>query len=343
LRQILLQRGTEVALLVQQLLAQLQSGRMPNVVLITGSERFFVNRALAGLRKAALGDGPPGFNEDNFEGKTTSAAAVIDAARTLPMLASCRLVLVRDADALATAELDKLADYMEAPCPSSCVVLVAEKLDGRTRLAKRAQKLELIVDAAPLKASDMRSFVQAEAERRGARLAPGAGSALLDAIGTDLPAIDDALERLGLYVGPGAAIDVAAIDACIAKVRVESIWALVDAVGMRDRKVALRAAASLLADREPALRILAMLARQLRMVGRMQSALAAGAAPPDAARQAGAPPFKARELATAARRFEPRALARAFAVLAETDLALKGSRRPPDTVLESAILELTRS
>jgi DNA polymerase-3 subunit delta len=174
------------------------------------------------------------------------------------------------------------------------------------------------------------------------RLAPEAAAAMLDAVGNDLPAIDDALERLELYVGPSAMIDVAAVDACIAKLRVESIWALVDAVGMRDRRTALKAAASLLASREPPLRILAMVARQLRMVGRMQSALAAGAPPQDAARQAGAPPFKARDLAAAARRFPPRVLARAFSVVAETDLALKGSKRPPDTVLEGAILELTR-
>lgn len=327
---------------VQQLLAQIEAGRVPNVVLIAGSERFFVDRAVAALRKAAVGDGPPGFNEDIFEGKSATAARIVDAARTLPMLASSRLVLVREAEALASAELDKLADYLEAPSVSSCVVLVAEKLDGRTRLAKRAQKLELVVDASPLRAAEVRGFAQHEAERRGVRLAPEAAAALLDAIGSDLPAIDDALERLGLYVGAGAIIDVAAVEACVAKVRVESIWALVDAVGMRDRRIALKAAASLLADREPALRILAMLARQLRMVGRMQSALAAGAPPQEAARQAGAPPFKARELATAARRFEPRALARAFTVLAETDLALKGSKRPPDTVLEGAILELTR-
>jgi DNA polymerase-3 subunit delta len=74
----------------------------------------------------------------------------------------------------------------------------------------------------------------------------------------------------------------------------------------------------------------------------MQAALAAGVPPQDAAREAGAPPFKARELAQAAKRMPPRALARAFAVLAETDLALKGSKRPPDMVLEGAILELTR-
>ncbi|MFI5308353.1 MAG: DNA polymerase III subunit delta [Polyangiales bacterium] len=326
---------------VQALVEQVEAGQLPAVAVLAGGERFFVDRALAALRRAALGEGPSGWNEDVFEGKATSGSRVVDAAKTLPMLASHRLVLVRDADALAAPELDKLADYIEAPSPSSCVVLVAEKLDGRTKLAKRATKLGLLWEAAPLKLGDLRRFVDGEAKRRGARLAADAAGALIDAVGNDLPALDDALERLSLYVGEGNTIGVDAVDACVAKLRVESIWALVDAVGMRDRRTALAAAASLLGEREPPLRILAMVARQLRIVGRMQAGLAAGLLAQDAAREAGAPPFKAQELAAAAKRMPPRVLSRAFAVLAETDLALKGSKQPPDLVLEGAILTLT--
>ena len=326
----------------QQLIIDVEAGRIPLVAVIVGDESFFVGRAVAALRKAVVGDGPSGWNEDTFEGKGGSASRILDAALTLPMMGAQRFVLVRDLEALATAELDKLADYLEAPSPSSCVVLVAEKLDGRTRLAKRAAKLGMVVDAAPIRPGDLRGFVSAEAQRRRIKIAPDAAAALIDALGSDLPAIDDALERLSLYVGEGAAIDLDAVEVCVVKVRVESIWSLVDAVGMRDRPTAIKAVCSLLADREPPLRILAMVSRQLRIVARMQSALAAGASAPDAAKLAGAPPFKARDLAAAAKRFDRPALTRAFTVLAATDLALKGSRTPPEVVLQAAILDLTR-
>jgi len=141
-------------------------------------------------------------------------------------------------------------------------------------------------------------------------------------------------------VGPGQRIDQAAVEACVTRIRVDSIWALVDAVGLRDRKKALLAAMSLLADREPPLKILAMLARQLRMVGKMRDGLAQGLAPEAAAKAAGAPPFKARELTESARRFRLTDLSRAFAVIAETDLLLKGSKQPGDVVLEHAIMRL---
>jgi DNA polymerase III delta subunit len=226
--------------------------------------------------------------------------------------------------------------------PVKVTVMVDNGMGTGNFLVQYRNGLKGFFEALPIKERDTRGFVTQEARRRKLRIAPQAIDALVDSVGVDLPAIDDALERLSLFVGPEGSIDLAAVDACVTRVRSESIWALVDAVGLRDRKTALRATASLLADREPPLRILAMVARQLRMVARMKSALISGASEADATRAAGAPPFKARELAQAARRLDAASLSRAFGVLAETDLALKGSKRPPDVVLESAILALTR-
>ncbi|HMR67658.1 MAG TPA: hypothetical protein PKE64_26915, partial [Anaerolineae bacterium] len=61
---------------------------------------------------------------------------------------------------------------------------------------------------------------------------------------------------------------------CVMRVRVDSIWAVVDAVAAKRTKVALEGVASLLADREPALRILGLVARQIRIVARFKAAMA---------------------------------------------------------------------
>jgi DNA polymerase-3 subunit delta len=163
---------------------------------------------------------------------------------------------------------------------------------------------------------------------------------LLDAVGEDLSAIDDAIERLSLFVGAGQRIDVESVTMCVTRIRVESIWSLVDAIGLKDRRRGMAAAQSLLADREPPLRLLAMVARQLRIVARMRQALSEGLRPQEAAKRAGAPPFKAGDLTESARRFTAESLGNAFALVAETDRALKSSRRPPEVILQNAVLEL---
>jgi len=325
---------------IHALIDSAEQRRFGPVTLLVGSERLFIDRAVAALRRASVGEGDP-WNEETFYAKTAGAGQIVDAARTIPMLGGARFVLVRGLHELPDKEHERLAAYFAAPVDTCCLVLTADKLDGRSKLMKIAKQRDYLCDVQPLKPGAMRSFVASEARRRKLRIDDAAVAALVDAIGTDISALDDALERLSLYVGPGKPIDTAAVEACVARVRVESIWTLVDAVSTRDQRMALKAAASLLDDREPALRILSLLSRQLRLLGRAKQALDAGASPEAAASAAGAPPFKARELASAARRMDLQQLGRAFRVLCEADLIQKGGKCPPDVALEATVLALT--
>jgi DNA polymerase-3 subunit delta len=327
-------------LTLEQLIAEAQAGKLPAVCLLTGSERWLLERAVATLRAAALGSAPSGFNDDLFQGQGLSAQRVVSAARTLPMLAARRFVLVRNLDAAAPAELDVLAEYLRAPSPDSCVVLVGEKLDGRAKLVKLGRETGVWFEAEPPRLYEMPRIAQRDAELRGHALSEEGAQALADALGADLAALDDALERLSLFVGAGQPIGAREVESCVAHLRTESVWSLVDAVGERNAQKALGAAASLLGDREPPLRILALIARQLRILAKLRTELAGGLKPQEATQRAGAPPFKARELSAMARRFDDLQLARAFRVIAETDVALKGSKVSGARVLERAVLEL---
>ncbi|MEM9187668.1 MAG: DNA polymerase III subunit delta [Myxococcota bacterium] len=321
-----------------------QTGAFPPFVAITGAERFLVERAVRVLRTASIGDGPRGFNDDVFHGRGLRAETILSAAKTLPMMAPHRFVLVRDAEAIDSKEHDAILAYAKSPAPETCLVLTGQKFDGRGKLVKSLKRMKLFVEAKELKGAAIRSFVSQEAKARGHRLAGPAATALVEAVGSDLALLDDALERLSLFVGgtdgSGNEIDLASVEACITRVRTDSIWALVDAVSKRDQKTAVAAAASLLADREQPLRISAMVARQLRMVAKMRQALRAGMNPKDACKAAGVPPFKAREMASAAKQFSGADLQRAFRCLAETDLMLKGAKRPGPLVLEEALIRL---
>ena len=308
--------------------------------MLVGTERLLVERAVDAIRKAVDEMGAAGFNVEVFNGKGLEAARAISAARTLPMMADKRLVLIRHFDAMTPTEQNVLAAYLDDPAESGCLVMTADKLDGRSKLGKSAKKKGVLIDAKPLRGRELREFIRAEASAREHGIVPQAVETLLDAVGDDLSAIDDAMERLSLFVGAGQRIDADAVMQCVTRIRVESIWSLVDAIGLKDRRKGIAAAQSLLDDREPPLRLLSMVARQLRIVARMREALSEGLRPQEAAKRAGAPPFKAADLTESARRFTATSLGDAFALIAETDRALKSSKRPPDVILQAAVLEL---
>jgi DNA polymerase-3 subunit delta len=317
-----------------------ENGSLDPVYVLVGTERLLIERAVDALRQAVHSMGAPDFNVEVLDGKGLDAASVTAAAQTLPMMADMRLVLVRHVDAMTSTEQTQLANYLEDPSDTTCLVLTATKLDGRAKLARTAKKRDYLVDTKPLRGGELREFVRAEAVARGHNVEPRAVGDLLEAVGDDLAAIDDALERLSLFVGPGQRIDADAVAMCVTRIRVESIWSLVDAIGLKDRRKGVGAAQSLLDDREPPLRLLAMVARQLRIVARMREALSDGLRPQEAAKQAGAPPFKAGDLTESARRFTADSLGKAFVLIAETDRALKSSKRPADIIVQEAVLEL---
>lgn len=327
---------------IQTVLSEARKGHWEPVLVLVGNESFLIDRAVRLLKKATVGDGPRGFNDDVFHGTGMIGARVAAAAKTLPMMSSARFVLVRGIDDAPLPEHDALAAYVASPSPSTCLVMTADKIDGRSKLAKAAKARGAWLEVAPLKGNLLERFAAGEAKRRGHTIDGPALSALLDATGNDLAAIDDAVERLSLYAGQGSPIERAAVEAIVTRVRVDTIWSLIDAIALKRVKVAIEAAGSLLADREPPLKILSMVARQIRMVAKMKTALDDGLDQASATKAAGAMPFKARDLTESAKRFSEGDLKRALILLAEADVALKGSKRDPEIVMEETVLALCR-
>jgi DNA polymerase-3 subunit delta len=338
----------------EQALAEAKKGELRFVYLVVGEEQLLRDKVIAALRSAALGGGVPAFNEDKFTAGEAQVDKVIAAAQTVPMMAPRRFVLVRgverwdggaaeEEDARRGTPLDRLAEYVANPVDSSCMVLVATKLDGRRKLAAVAKKNGLIVACDPLDDRALVEWVLAQARARGNPMDREVAELLAQIAGPELAYVNDALERLALYAGEGNAITEESVVECVARVRTVDTWALVDAVGARDLGAALRMLVDVYDPRDRGLPLLGALAWSIRQLCRFQCAVAEGAGPEEAARRAGVfQPFRARELSTKVRAFRGKDLERCLLVLAETDVALKSSRRPADAILEDMLTRLCK-
>jgi DNA polymerase-3 subunit delta len=316
--------------------------------LVVGEEQLVRDQVVGEIRKAALGSGVAAFNEDKYTAGEADVEAVIAAARTVPMMAPRRFVVVRSAERWDSAEsstaFDRLAEYAASPVDSTAVVLVGSKMDGRRKLMQVARKEGFLVPCDPIDARALPMWIVDRCSAKGHAIERGVAELLAAISGPDLASIDDAIERLSLYVGPRNAIDEAAIGACVARIRTSDTWALVDAVGARDLAAALRTLADAYDARERGLPLLGALAWSVRQLARYQAAVAGGASSDEAARRAGVfQPYRARELAAKARAVRVKEVERWMLVLAETDLALKSSRRPADAILEDMLTRLCRS
>ena len=83
-------------------------GSLDPVYVLVGTEPLLIERVVDAVRKAVDSLGAPGFNIEVFDGKGLDAGRVISAARTLPMMADMRLVLLRHVDAMTPTEQTKI-------------------------------------------------------------------------------------------------------------------------------------------------------------------------------------------------------------------------------------------
>jgi DNA polymerase-3 subunit delta len=330
-----------------QALREASENALRPVYLVTGEERHVQAQVLSALRDAALAGATPGLNEDQFTAGEASVDAVLGAARTLPMFAKRRLVVVRalerwEGTAAKGAEaLEQLTAYAKDPSPSTVLLLVAGKLDKRKKLAALAFKQGFAVSCEPLSRGDLPRWIETTAKARGNPLAAGVADLLAELAGPELSSVADALERVCLYAGEGETISEEAVAECVVRVRPTTVWELVGAVGRRDVGGALAALERVYDPHDRGLRLVGILAWSTRQLLRFESAMRGGARPDEAAKRAGAPPFKARELSAQVQAIPRRDLERWLELLARVDLALKGgSKRPPKAVLEHAILSL---
>jgi DNA polymerase-3 subunit delta len=332
---------------IETLVADAGRGKTPPIVLVVGDERLLVTRAVDAVRGATVGPGPRGFNEDHFDAQSAASATVVDAARSLPMMGRARFVLVHNADGWKADAWDELLRYAESPSPTSVILLTAEKLNGNLKIVTTAKKRGWFFEAKPPSDENVGPWLDAEARRRGITFEPGAAASLALSIGGDLSALTDALERLHLFAG-GRAITESDVEEVVKPIRESGPFDLPEAVADKDRARCLSLIDNLSRARDkdkPALVLLALIARQLRMLSLARDALDRGGDPAGALR-GWCPPFAAKEIAAKAKaRWSAAHLFRALKRVAEADARLKssgGGRGHEWRVMEELVLGLCR-
>jgi len=223
------------------------------------------------------------------------------------------------------------------------MILVAQKLDGRRKLVALAKKAGFLVDCAAVDGRRLPGWIKQRAEAKGHTIDADTCELIAEIAGPDLSYLDDVLERLSLYVGPDKPITEDAVSICVTRVKLADTWKLVDAASTKDLGKVLALFADVYDPRDRGLPLVGAIAWSLRQLLKLEAALRDGASIDDAARRAGIyPAFKARDLAKKLKAFRPRELERWLVVVQDTDVALKGSRRPPDAILEEMFVRLCR-
>jgi DNA polymerase III delta subunit len=263
---------------VAEIRKQIKSGKTAPLYLLEGDD-LQSRHDLAIEFAAVVDEGLQAFNVQSFyaneatnaPGREQLIGALLSNARTLPMMAPRRVIVVHEADRLlapkrakdeddaepeapkkgkrpATTPAEELEAYIEAPEPMTTLVFVSGPLDGNRRVVKLLRKHADIVDCGTLRdAREAAIWVTKRLEKDELTIEPKAMTLLLQSTGLTLGRIRPEVEKLILYAAGESTITAAHVrDLVIPQEESEGTFALMDAVQNANAARALREVSALI-------------------------------------------------------------------------------------------------
>jgi DNA polymerase-3 subunit delta len=215
------------------------AGKVAPIYLLLGADEA-AKIALAGEFLELVESDLRAFNVDRLYGGETTGAEVVDSARTLPMMAPRRVVLLLHAERVlnpkkendATArDLETLESYVNAPVDTCCLVLVAEAVDKRRALTKQLLAKATIVECmGPADAVEAAKWVKDRVAKEGMTIDARAARLVADRVGPDVSRLRADVERLVLYAAGNTAISEADVQQIVAPATSHDDWGVTRAI-----------------------------------------------------------------------------------------------------------------
>lgn len=297
----------------------------------------------AALKRAEALFKPESFNFSVRDAETADLAQALGEAQTAPMLAEVRFVALKRVEKLKKEPLKALLAYLEDPCPSACLLLLAdwprEKADPIPAALGPDCALVNFTPMSPVQATE---HINSALLAKGVKTDKEALELLVELLGTDSVTLDGETEKIVLYMhgqnrffSPDDALALAGF------ARTQNPFELSNAVcGKRPAQAAEAAANMLVSGAEP----LALLSQVSRAVERMLKVkrLSAAGEGPAAAYQAGMSPGQYHAALRDAGNYTEEKLLRALRRCLEAEELLKSSsRRDPGLVIRQLVYEIT--
>jgi DNA polymerase-3 subunit delta len=340
-----------------QFLTRMERGEIAPAYLFIGPEAYQRRRARRALLKAHA--------VTQYDLAETSLAEVIDDARALSLFASERVILAGNAEAAlprtradedagdgeaAAGSADLLTTYLKDPTPGVVLVFDAPRFDFEGEDKKKQERVRKFYASAgdPVEfkrasADDARREATTLARRAGLSIDPAMVDLLVEALAADLTRIAVEVEKMALYT-QGRQVTEEDLGLLVPDARATTIFALVGALGRRDRSRSLEILDTLFRDGEYLPVALSFLSAQFRAA---LVAKEAGLRSPQQIQghfaKIGVQMWgsRAEQVFQTVAKFSKSQLERAMQLTFEADKDLRSARPDDRIVMEQFILRLT--
>jgi DNA polymerase-3 subunit delta len=261
-----------------QFLARVKKNAAPPAALLLGPDAYERRRIREALTGAYAADAITRHD----------LAETVDDARSLSLFTSERLIWIGNAEAAlpkgraaaleeedgegsGAGDAGPLNEYLKNFTPGVVLIFEADRFDfegeekrRQDRVRKFYAAIQDVVELRRFSSADARHEAESLARTAGFRIDPAALDLLVEALGADIARIAVEIEKLSLFAA-GRTVGVDDITALAPDARASNIFALVSAMGRRDRTRSLEILDTLTREGEYLPLALAFLSTQFRM------------------------------------------------------------------------------
>ncbi|HTU39744.1 MAG TPA: DNA polymerase III subunit delta [Acidimicrobiales bacterium] len=321
------------------------TARTQSAYLVKGDDASLVAQEVRTLLDEVVGDRDHALVVEELgaaAGEEVDVGAIVDACLTPPFLIDRRVVVVRDAGRLVTADVPRLVEVVREPLPNTVLILVAGGGVVPAPLVKAVKESGQIIDVVTSKAGERKAWLHEHLRDAPVKLDPAAADMLARHVGEDLGRVEGLLGAVSAAYGEGARVSADDLAPYLGGAGNVPRYELTDAIDKGDPGRALVVLHRLLdAGGLAPMQIMATLhghfANMLALDGDDVTSER------DAAAVLGTAPFVAKKALEQSRRLGSAKIAEAINLIAAADLDVRGmSGLDPDVVIEILVARLAR-
>lgn len=188
-----------------ELMKELAANKYAPIYLIMGEEPYFIDQLTSFIEKNALPQADWDFNRTVFYGKDQRVVNIIHEAEQFPLMAEKRLVILKEAQELDTAEsvggdkkhFQDFSKYIDhAPASSILVISYKGKVDKRSKLYTSADKHGVVFESKQLYDNQMPAWIGQYIRQQKLQADERAIILLAENVGTNLSTVAQMVEKL---------------------------------------------------------------------------------------------------------------------------------------------------
>ena len=237
------------------IIKELKTGNFKPVYILHGLELYFIDLVVNYIEKHVLSEAEKAFNLSVLYGKDVGFKQVLDHARQYPMMASHRVVILKEAKAMR--ELKLLGPYLDNPSPQTILVIAhpSGKIHGGLAWMKHAKKSSdfALFLSDPIREYNLEKWVLSYLSQKGRKIDRNAVQLLCQYLGTDLQKMVNEIDKIEINISIDDTITVHHIDQYVGISKDFNVFELLKQIGSKNHPTTQMIVANMRANpkREP--------------------------------------------------------------------------------------------